>query len=162
MHYSEFGMIKSLSREITIFIAQGAYAGRFPFAPGTAGTAAAVPLYLLLKGLPPAGYLIVCLVAVAIAVVTAGAAEKLLGQKDAPSIVIDEIAGYLVAMALLPSNWPFIISGFFLFRLFDIIKPFPLKRLQDLHGGPGVVLDDIGAGVYTNLVLQIAGFVIGK
>jgi len=76
--------------------------------------------------------------------------------------VIDEIAGYLAAMFLAPSGWLFIACGFVIFRVFDIVKPWPLKRLQELHGGAGVMLDDVGAGVYTNIVLQIAAFLISR
>jgi phosphatidylglycerophosphatase A len=75
--------------------------------------------------------------------------------------VIDEVAGYLVSVAMLPGTWSFIIAAFVLFRVFDIMKPYPLKRLQNLRGGAGVMADDIGAGVYTNVVLQI-GLVVSK
>ena len=90
-----------------------------------------------------------------IGVWVAGEAEKLLGEKDSPSIVIDEIVGYLISMAVVPTAWGFIIGGFFLFRVFDITKPWPIKQIQDIRGGAGVVMDDIVAGIYTNIVLQI-------
>lgn len=144
----------SFRRAVALFVAQGAWSGRSPFAPGTVGTAAAVLLYLVFSGLSAGWYLAVCVVLTVIAIWSAHEAEKLLGKKDDGSIVIDEIAGYFVSMILIPPQWMFIIAAFFLFRLFDIIKPFPLHRLQDLHGGPGIVLDDIGAGIYTNLVLH--------
>ncbi len=143
------------TRAVIIFIAQGAYAGRSPFAPGTAGTLVAVLLYPLMKGLSPGVYAVSCLLLFAIGTWAAGHAEELLGKKDHSSIVIDEIAGYMVSMFLVPPAWGFLIAGFFLFRFFDIVKPYPLKRFQDLHGGLGVMLDDIGAGVYTNIVLQV-------
>jgi phosphatidylglycerophosphatase A len=92
----------------------------------------------------------------------AGHAELILGQKDSPSIVIDEIAGFLTAMFMVPSGWSFIVPGFLLFRMFDIIKPWPLRRLEELHGGPGVMLDDVGAGVYTNIMLQLAAYLISR
>jgi phosphatidylglycerophosphatase A len=148
-------MEKRFNDNLVLFIAQGAYSGKSPFAPGTAGSVVGVLLYLLLADVAFAWYLLACILITGLAIWSADQAERLLGKKDAPSIVIDEIAGYLVSMILLPSAWGFIIAGFLLFRAFDIIKPFPLKRLQDLHGGTGVVLDDIGAGVYTNLVLQL-------
>jgi phosphatidylglycerophosphatase A len=144
-----------IAKAVTLFVAQGAYSGRAPFAPGTAGTVVGVLLYLLVKGLGPAWYLAAAAAVIVIGIRTAGRAEVLLGKKDAQSIVIDEIAGYLVAMFLVSSGWGFIVAGFLLFRFFDIAKPWPLKQLQDLHGGVGVMLDDIGAGVYTNIVLQI-------
>jgi phosphatidylglycerophosphatase A len=92
----------------------------------------------------------------------AGQAEIILGRKDSPSIVIDEIAGFLTAMFMVPSGWLFLLTGFLLFRVFDIFKPWPLRRLEGLHGGFGVMLDDVGAGVYTNIVLQIAAFLISR
>jgi phosphatidylglycerophosphatase A len=144
-----------IAKTVILFIAQGAYSGRSPFAPGTAGTVVGVLLYLLMKGLGPAWYLAAAAAVIVIGIWTADRAEVVLGKKDAQSIVIDEIAGYLVAMFLVPSGWGFIVAGFFLFRFFDIAKPWPLKRLQDLHGGVGVMLDDIGAGIYTNVVLQV-------
>ncbi len=146
---------QSLKDAALLFVAEGAYSGRSPLAPGTAGTAVGVMLYLLLKGLPLAWYLPVCVAVAGLGIWAAGEAEKLLGKKDAQSIVIDEIAGYLVSMVLVPPGWKFIAAGFCLFRFFDIVKPWPLRRLQDLRGGLGVMLDDIGAGVYTNMVLQI-------
>jgi phosphatidylglycerophosphatase A len=151
---------RRFSRSLILFIAQGAYSGRSAFAPGTAGTLVGILLYLLLSGLPPVWYLLACVLTIGIAIWTADEAERMLEKKDDGSIVIDEIVGYLVSMALVPPTWMFIAAGFFLFRVFDIIKPFPLRRLQDLHGGPGIVLDDIGAGVYTNVVLQIVWYFI--
>ncbi len=148
--------MNKITRAAVIFIAQGAYAGRAPVAPGTAGTLVGVLLYLLwLKGLSPVIYSVVCLFLIVLGTWAAGRAEEILGRTDHPSIVIDEIAGYMVSMFLVPPAWGFMIAGFFLFRFFDIVKPFPLKRLQELHGGPGVMLDDIGAGIYTNIVLQV-------
>ncbi|HXY54177.1 MAG TPA: phosphatidylglycerophosphatase A [Nitrospirota bacterium] len=143
------------TREVVLFMAQGAYSGRAPMAPGTAGTAVGVLAYLWMRRLSPGAYVLSCILIVLIGTWIAGQAEGLLGKKDHPSIVIDEIAGYLVSAAMLPGTWVFIIAAFVLFRFFDIMKPYPLKRLQNLHGGVGIMFDDIGAGVYTNLVLRI-------
>lgn len=151
-----------LANAAIIFTAQGAYAGRSPIAPGTAGTAVGILIYILLWGLASAVYLAACLLFILAGFWAAGRAEVLLGRTDHPSIVIDEIAGFLVAMFMVPQGWTYIAAGFVLFRVFDIVKPFPLKRLQDLHGGMGVMLDDIGAGVYTNIILQIAWRLIEK
>ncbi len=150
--------IGTLKKPVVLFIAEGAYAGRSPFAPGTAGTVVGVLLYLFLKGVPLVSYVIACVLATGIGIWAAEEAEKVLGKKDAPSIVIDEIAGYLISMVLVPSGWGYIVAAFLLFRLFDVIKPWPLRRLQDLHGGLGVVIDDVGAGIYTNVVLQITAY----
>ncbi len=151
--------MSTLNRSIILFIAEGAYSGKSPVVPGTAGTVVGVLLYLLCKDLPSGWYLFACISVAGIGTWAAEEAEKLLGKKDAPSIVIDEIAGYLVSMLMIPSGWGFIAGGFVLFRLFDIVKPWPLDGLQDLNGGWGVMLDDIGAGIYTNIILQIAAAV---
>jgi phosphatidylglycerophosphatase A len=147
-----------VAREVILFIAQGAYAGKFPIAPGTAGTVVGLFLYLFMKDLAPGMYLGLCAFISILGIWAAGRAEILLGQKDASLIVIDEIAGYLVSMFLVPAGWGYIAAGFFLFRLFDIVKPWPLRNFEKLRGGLGVMLDDIGAGVYTNIVLQIAAY----
>lgn len=145
-----------------LFIAQGAYSGRFPKAPGTAGTVVGVLLYLLMQDLTPLWYGTVCVGATFLGAWAAGYADRILGTKDSSSIVIDEIAGFLIAMFMIPLAWGYIIAGFMLFRLFDILKPWPLKELQDISGGPGVMLDDIGAGVYTNIILQIVVLMSGR
>jgi phosphatidylglycerophosphatase A len=144
------------ARAIILFISQGAYAGKFPVAPGTAGTVVGVFIYLGMKDLPPVHYVAVCILLILVGMWAAGHAEIILGRTDSPSIVIDEIAGFLTAMFMVPSGLFFIVSGFVIFRVFDISKPWPLKHLQELHGGPGVMLDDVGAGIYTNVLLQLA------
>lgn len=141
--------------KLVLFIAQGAYSGRIPIAPGTAGTVVGVLLYLLVRDLSSLWYGAVCVGVTLLGTWAAGYADCILRAKDSPSIVIDEIAGFLVAMFLIPFAWGSVAAGFILFRFFDILKPWPLKRLQDVPGGPGVMLDDIGAGIYTNVILQI-------
>jgi len=151
-----------VARECILFISQGAYSGRFPVAPGTAGTVVGALLYLAMKDLAPLWYLSICVLLFLVGIWTAGRSEVLLGRKDSPSIVIDEIAGYLTAMFLVPAGWGFVATGFLLFRVFDIMKPYPLKRFEKAPGGLGVMLDDIGAGIYTNLVLQAAVFILSR
>ena len=155
---NEYRQMDRIKKTVIIFIAQGAYTGRFPVAPGTAGTVIGVLLYLWMRSISHTAYLVLCTIVILVGTWTAGRAEAYLGRKDPPSIVIDEIAGYLVAMFMVPQGWGFVVTGFLLFRIFDIMKPYPLKRLQNIHGGVGVMVDDIGAGVYTNLVLQAAAF----
>jgi len=152
--------MNKIKDHIVLFIAQGAYSGRFPVAPGTAGTVVGVLLYLLLKGAAPGIYLAVCVLVAVLGTWAAGKAERLLGKKDSPSIVIDEIAGFLVSMLLVPGAWGYVTAAFFLFRFFDIAKPWPLFGLQRVPGGAGVMLDDLGAGIYTNVILQIAARII--
>jgi phosphatidylglycerophosphatase A len=142
--------------KMAIFIAQGAYCGRFPKAPGTAGTVVGVLLFLTLRDVATAWYALATIAVIGVGTWAAGEADGILGSKDDQTIVIDEIAGFLVAMFLVPAAWCNVAAGFVLFRFFDILKPWPIKKLQDIPGGPGVMLDDIGAGIYTNVILQIA------
>jgi phosphatidylglycerophosphatase A len=149
------GLMNRVSRAVILFIAQGAYSGKSPFAPGTAGTLVGVLLYCGIRDLAPLSYAILCAIVCLVGTWAAGRAEQILGCKDCPSIVIDEITGYLIAMFLIPVNWPTVVAAFFLFRFFDIVKPWPLYDLQNIKGGLGVMIDDVGAGVCTNIVLQI-------
>jgi phosphatidylglycerophosphatase A len=147
---------------VVLFIAQGAYSGRAPFAPGTAGTVVGVLPVVLLRDAAYCWYALATALVAGIGVWAAGEADAVLGTKDSPTIVIDEVAGFLVAMFLVPFSWRTLAAGFVLFRFFDILKPWPLKRLQDIPGGPGVMLDDLGAGVYTNVALQALLLVYGS
>src|SRR5512139_3460078 len=150
------------SDKIVLFIAQGGFSGRMPIAPGTAGTVVGVLLYLLVKDLSSLWYSAVFVIVTLIGTWAAGAADRVLGTKDSPTIVIDEIAGYLLVMSLIPFAWWAVIAGFVLFRFFDILKPWPINKLQDIPGGPGVMLDDIAAAVYTNIVLQAVMYLAGR
>jgi phosphatidylglycerophosphatase A len=152
--------MNTLRDKTVLFIAQGAYSGRFPVAPGTAGTVVGVLFYLFLKDISPLVYGAASVGVTVLGTWAAGYADCILGTKDSPTIVIDEIAGFLVAMFLIPFAWGYVIAGFILFRFFDILKPWPLKRLQEIPGGVGVMLDDLGAGVYTNVILQVAGLIL--
>jgi phosphatidylglycerophosphatase A len=154
-------MNKSFDK-MAIFIAQGAFSGLAPIAPGTAGTVVGMMLYLLIRDLGTQGYGTACIAVIAIGTWAAGHADRLLGTKDDSTIVIDEIAGFLVALFLIPFSWGNVVAGFFLFRAFDIVKPWPLRRLERIPGGLGVMLDDVGAGIYTNIVLQIAAVVVTR
>ncbi len=151
-----------LARELILFIAQGAYAGKFPVAPGTAGTLVGVLIQYGIRNTSHLFNISIILLLCIVGTWTAGRAEIILGRKDSPSIVIDEIAGFLIAMFMVPLGWGYVAAGFVLFRLFDITKPWPLRSLQALHGGVGIMIDDIGAGIYTNIVLQLAAFLITR
>ena len=128
---------------------------KLPRAPGTWGTlVGGVPAYLALAALPPllAGAGGVALVL--LAVVVAGRAERALGVHDPAVITIDEVAGFLVTMAGAPAEPRYVVAGFVLFRVFDIVKPFPANRIdRQVPGGWGTVLDDCVAGLYGWLVL---------
>lgn len=144
-----------------IFIATGAYSGYSPLAPGTAGTIAAIPIYLLLSRFSPYIYIAALLALLPVSFWSAGIAENIFGTKDSSQIVIDEMVGFLVAMFLAPSGWGYLVAGFLLFRFFDIAKVYPAGDMEVLGGGVGVVMDDVVAGIYANVSLQLlifAGF----
>lgn len=142
-------------RHWTHWVACGFGAGLIPLAPGTFGTLVALPLYWLMQPLAAAWYGALTLAIAGFGVWVADRTARDLGVHDHRGIVIDEIAGYLVAMAFAPSGWVYVMAGFVLFRLFDIAKPFPLRRLERLPGGFGIMADDLGAGVYAALTLQL-------
>lgn len=137
----------------TKLIASVFYIGYVPIAPGSMGSLAALALYFFIKRSPlaMATAIGVCLV---LGLLTAGRAERLFGGKDASEIIIDEFTGMLISLFLLPVTMGYIVSAFLLFRFFDIVKPMPINRLEKLSGGWGVMLDDLMAGVYANLILQ--------
>jgi len=139
------------------WLAYGLGAGLFPWAPGTVGTLAAIPLYLLLRPLPLTGYLAVLLLMFLIGVWACGKTDRELHASDPSSIVWDEMLGFLLAMTAAPPGWPWLLAGFVLFRGFDILKPWPIGALdKQLSGGLGIMLDDIAAGAMTCLLLQAA------
>jgi phosphatidylglycerophosphatase A len=137
-------------------VATGFGSGFVPFAPGTAGTIVAIPVYLIFSSLSWPLYLLSMLAMTFLAVYVSQEAEKVFHKKDASQIVIDEVAGFLWAMFLVsPTLWH-VLLGFIFFRFFDIVKPFPARFCQErLHGGYGVVFDDIVAGIYANIVLLV-------
>jgi phosphatidylglycerophosphatase A len=143
------------SGRAALFFASWFFTGLTPKAPGTAGTLAAIPIALAIHFLG-AVYGGVCLLGlISVAVLTSDLSGKLLGRRDPSEIVIDEVAGFSVALFLLSLSWLNLVLGFLLFRFFDISKPFPIRRLERVKGGFGIVLDDLLAGIYANLVLRL-------
>jgi len=134
-------------------------AGRSPIVPGTVGTLASLPLVIVTGYfLPLWGYLAVTAGVIAVSIWSAGVAARVLGAHDPGFVVIDETAGLFITMIALPiAPWT-VAGGFFMFRLFDILKPPPAARAERLPGGLGIVLDDLIAGAYANLALRAAGF----
>jgi phosphatidylglycerophosphatase A len=133
--------------------------GFSPVAPGTVGTLGAIPLFWLLRDLPLPLYLLTLAAFVALGIHAAGIAGRYWKVADASPIVIDEVAGYLVTMALVPWSWPGVVAGALLFRVFDVLKPWPASAFDRMKNGFGVVLDDVAAGVFawaTLLVLELA------
>ncbi len=136
-------------------LAFGLGSGLSPKAPGTVGTVAAIPFYLLLAQLDPASYAVLVVLAAAVGVWVCGESARRLGVHDHGGIVWDEFVGFWITMFLAPAGWLWVGLGFVLFRLFDIWKPWPVRVVDaQLHGGLGIMLDDILAGVYAWLVLQ--------
>ena len=131
--------------------------GLSPVAPGTFGTLAAVPLYLLAQPLPLPAYLVLVAAMLVAGIVLCGYTSRALGTHDHGGIVWDEIVGYFIAMTAAPPGWGWLLAGFLLFRLFDIWKPWPIGWLdRRLSGGVGIMLDDIVAGIYALLVMKFA------
>jgi len=150
--------IKVLSSPIH-FLAFGFGSGLAPFAPGTFGTLAAIPLYLLMQSLSLPLYLLITAIVCLVGIWICGKSSELLGVHDHSGIVWDEFAGYFVTMIAAPSGWIWIIFGFALFRLFDIWKPWPISVLdKQVHGGLGIMVDDILAGIFSFAILQLTAY----
>lgn len=142
---------------LAVFIATFGYVGYFPIAPGTAGSLAALALYALVRWAgTPAVELVTIVAVMAIGIWAATGTERALARKDPGPVVIDEVLGMLITLAFLPLSLWGIAAGFLIFRLFDVIKPFPAGRLEHLPAGLGIMADDAMAGLYAHLVLRIA------
>jgi phosphatidylglycerophosphatase A len=145
-----------------LFVATGFFIGTVPFAPGTFGSLIGLPVCFLLSRLNLLQSVICILVFILFAIGIASVAEKIIKQKDPGQIVIDEIAGLMVTLAGLPFNLKTALAGFIIFRVFDILKPFPIRSLEKrVGGGSGVVLDDVLAGVYGNLIIRLVIYING-
>jgi len=141
---------------LAVFIATFAYCGYFPFAPGTVGSAAGLVVYLVVWWSGSTAVEVGLIALLFAAGVWAGtAAERYFGGIDPGPIVIDEVVGMLITLALVPVGPSGAIVGFFIFRIFDVIKPYPAGRLERLHGGLGVMADDAMAAVYANVTLRL-------
>jgi len=144
-------MRKSLIKIISTFF----YVGYLPLIPGTFGSIAGLVIYYLVKDSLPV-YLITTGILIFLGFITSDSIEKSLEKKDPSCVVIDEVSGMMLSLLFIPFNLKLVIVGFFLFRLFDTLKPYPAGRFEKLRGGLGIMSDDLIAGLYTNLVLQIA------
>jgi len=131
--------------------------GLIPFAPGTFGTLAAIPLFYVLSFTPLYLYLAITVLIILISVRASKIAEGIYGKIDPGEVVADEVCGFLVTMILVPPTITNIFFGFLLFRLFDITKPYPVRKFESLPGGWGIVMDDVMAGVYACISLHILG-----
>ncbi len=131
------------------------FIGYLPYVPGTFGSLAAVGLIYLLKNSNSSAYFLSILAVFVLGLLTCGRMEKLLGKKDPGCIVIDEVAGMFISLCFIPVNLKTIFLAFLIFRILDTLKPFPAGRLQHLRGSMGVMIDDLIAGIYTNIVLLV-------
>ncbi|MDD2802401.1 MAG: phosphatidylglycerophosphatase A [Methylococcales bacterium] len=146
---------KQIVSDPVLFLAFGFGSGLAKKAPGTFGTLAALPLYLaLIQVQNLIVYSVVTLLVILIGVWICGQAAEKLGEHDFGGIVWDEIAGFLVTMWLVPFTWQAVALGFILFRVFDIVKPWPIRWIdRQVHGGLGIMLDDVLAGVFAGGLL---------
>lgn len=150
-------------KKLILAIGTGLGVGYIPFFPGTIGTLWGVSIYVGLKLITHSliWQLIVILIIFSLGVWISGKCESFLQKKDHPAIVIDEIAGMLVALTGISCSFYFILLGFIFFRLFDIVKPFHIEKLQELKSGWGVMSDDLAVGILTNLFLRALISILG-
>ena len=143
-----------MSDKLARFVGTAAYVGFVPIAPGTFGSAAGLVLYAAVRAadhrLVESIVLVVTLI---LGIWAADRIEREMG-KDPGAVVIDEVVGMLVTLAFLDVTVWGVLAGFVIFRILDVLKPYPAGRLEHLHGGPGIMLDDVMAGVYGNLLLR--------
>jgi phosphatidylglycerophosphatase A len=141
---------------IVLYLATGCKSGYSPVAPGTAGSLAALLPCGLLSLLPLSVSSIFLIAFIVLAVWAAELAEGILGQNDPGCIVIDEFAGMMITLIGIHFTWQSVLSGFIIFRIMDILKPFPIRYLErTIPGGAGVVMDDVAAGVAAHLLLKL-------
>lgn len=140
-----------------MLVATGFGAGCAPVAPGTVGTMVAIPFIYLMQPLGLQAYVMTTIAITIAGIWLCGAAASQLGEHDHPGIVFDEVAGYFITMIAAPPGWVWIVVGFVLFRIFDILKPWPISWLdRKVQGGLGIMLDDILAGLFALVIMQMA------
>ncbi|HLB56586.1 MAG TPA: phosphatidylglycerophosphatase A [Coxiellaceae bacterium] len=138
------------------FIACGFGFGTFPYFPGTIGTLLAIPLTIFLSRTTLQFYIVAVVLLFLIGMYVCNITNRDFGTDDHPAAIIDEIATFPIVMILIPMNWYFLLIGFLLFRFFDIVKPFPIRWIdKNVHGGFGVMLDDLLAAIFSWIILHI-------
>ena len=146
---------KELIKRPACFLGLGFGSGLAPVAPGTFGTLAAIPIYLLMQNLSLITYLVLTTIAFIVGIWICQQSADWLGKEDPSAVVWDEIVGYLITMIAAPTGWLWIVIGFVLFRFFDILKPWPISLAdREIHGGLGIMVDDVIAGVFAGVLLQ--------
>ena len=144
---------------VIIALATGFYTGRLPICPGTWGSLVAIIPWFFLRNLTLPAYLLMLVLVFVVGFFVSGSAEKLLDHADAGPIVIDEIMGMLITLTCAPDHPAAWTLGFLLFRVFDIMKPFPCSWFDEhIHGGIGIMMDDVIAGIYALASLQLIWF----
>ena len=153
--------VSVIVKKPAVLLACGLGSGLVPKAPGTVGTLAAIPLYLVIQPLGLLNYLLLTAVFFVLGIWLCHQAIKVFERNDPSEVVWDEVVGFLVTMIAAPAGWQWLVLGFVLFRIFDIWKPWPV-RLADhkLHGGLGIMLDDVIAGIYALIVLQVIALIV--
>jgi phosphatidylglycerophosphatase A len=146
-------------KRAAVILATVGGAGYFPIAPGTVGSAVGVLFYWLTRHWPFPWQLALLAAVTIVGTWAAGVAAGHFGREDPGHVVVDEVAGQLVTLLLTGSGFSGAVIGFFAFRLFDIIKPWPANRFERLPGGVGIMADDLMAGVYANIVLQVVAYI---
>ncbi|MBB6520831.1 phosphatidylglycerophosphatase A family protein [Pseudoteredinibacter isoporae] len=151
--------LTDLIKDPRLLLAFGFGSGLSPKAPGTFGTIAALPFVFWLQASPLYVYALVLLIGFAVGIYLCEHASKVMGVHDHGGIVWDEFIGLWLTMLAVPQGWPWLLAGFVLFRIFDIAKPWPIGWLdKKVSGGFGIMIDDVLAGVYAWLILQLAAF----
>jgi len=131
------------------------YVGNIPFAPGSMASLVGALIYMALYH-HPFLLMVLLLIILILGFKVSGRMEEILKEKDPSCIVIDEVAGVMIALLFLPLNLSVMITAFFLFRAFDMFKPYPINKFEEMDGGRGVMMDDVIAGIYTNITMHIA------
>jgi len=146
----------NFKQKLVMFLATGCFIGNISFAPGTFGSILGLPLCFFMSKIGFSAAVLLTLIFILCAIWIAQEAEKILKRKDPGCIVIDEIAGMILTLTGLPFNIISVTAGFFLFRILDIWKPYPIRLFErKFSGGVGVVMDDVAAGFFSNLVLRV-------
>jgi phosphatidylglycerophosphatase A len=149
--------VKQIMSDPVLFLAFGFGSGLAKKAPGTCGTIAAIPVYYLFAQANSLIYSLLTIITTVVGVWICDVAAKKLDEHDFGGIVWDEVAGYLITLWFVPLTWQAIIIGFVLFRFFDILKPWPIKWIdKQVHGGLGIMLDDVLAGLFAGALLLLA------
>ena len=143
-------MFKSLIKILSTFF----YVGYLPLIPGTFGSLAGIAVFYLVRANPIA-LVSLTVILIGIGFFVSGKTEQVMQKKDPSCVVIDEVCGMLLSLLFIPYDIRLVIAAFFLFRILDTLKPFPIGRLERLEGGLGIMCDDLAAGIYTNIVLQV-------